>query len=45
MADLPLTTIAQAMGGNARAGFEDTLQYTKGVLADNPPLIPSRAPS
>ena len=38
-ANLPLTTIALAMGGNARTGLEDTLQFTKGVPADNPMLV------
>ena len=38
-ANLPLTTIALAMGGNARTGLEDTIQFTKGVLADNPMLV------
>src|SRR5208283_4233454 len=38
-ANLPLTTIALAMGGNARTGLEDTLQLTKGVVADNPSLV------
>jgi uncharacterized protein (DUF849 family) len=38
-ANLPLTTIALAMGGNARTGLEDTLQLTKGVMADNPSLV------
>ena len=34
--NLQLTTIALAMGGNARTGIEDTLWLSKGVLADNP---------
>jgi 3-keto-5-aminohexanoate cleavage enzyme len=37
--NLQLTTIALAMGGNARTGIEDTLWLSKGVMADNPSLI------
>ena len=32
-ANLPLTTIGLAMGGNARTGMEDTLTLEKGVPA------------
>jgi uncharacterized protein (DUF849 family) len=32
-ANLPMTTIGLAMGGNARTGLEDTLTIEKGVLA------------
>jgi 3-keto-5-aminohexanoate cleavage enzyme len=32
-ANLPMTTIGLAMGGNARTGMEDTLTLEKGVLA------------
>lgn len=38
-ANLELTTIAVAMGGNARTGLEDTLYMRKGELADNPSLV------
>jgi 3-keto-5-aminohexanoate cleavage enzyme len=38
-ANLMLTTMAIAMGGNARTGLEDLLYISKGVLADNPTLI------
>jgi uncharacterized protein (DUF849 family) len=41
-ANLELTAIALALGGNARAGLEDTLYLSKGVLADNKQLV-SRA--
>jgi uncharacterized protein (DUF849 family) len=37
--NLELTTIAVAMGGNARTGLEDTLYLRKGVLADNASLV------
>jgi len=37
--NLQLTTIALAMGGNARTGIEDTLWLSKGVLAENHLLI------
>ena len=37
--NLPITTIAIAMGGNARTGLEDTLYLSKGVLADNASLV------
>jgi len=32
--NLPLTAMALALGGNARAGMEDTLHLRRGVLAD-----------
>ena len=32
-ANLPMTTVGLAMGGNARTGMEDTLTLEKGVLA------------
>jgi 3-keto-5-aminohexanoate cleavage enzyme len=38
-ANLPITTIAVAMGGNARTGLEDTLYLRKGELADNATLV------
>jgi 3-keto-5-aminohexanoate cleavage enzyme len=38
-ANLELTTIGVAMGGNARTGLEDTLYLRKGVLADNASLV------
>jgi uncharacterized protein (DUF849 family) len=38
-ANLELTAIALALGGNARAGLEDTLYLSKGVLADNHALV------
>jgi 3-keto-5-aminohexanoate cleavage enzyme len=34
-ANLPMTTIGLAMGGNARTGMEDTLTLEKGVPADS----------
>ena len=34
-ANLPMTTIGLAMGGNARTGMEDTLTLEKGVLAES----------
>jgi len=37
--NLQLTTIALAMGGNARTGIEDTLWLSKGVYAENHLLI------
>ena len=37
--NLQLTTIALAMGGNARTGIEDTLWLSKGVMAENHLLI------
>ena len=37
--NLQLTTIALAMGGNARTGIEDTLWLSKGVLAENHLLV------
>ena len=38
-ANLPLTTMGVAMGGNARTGLEDTLYFRKGELADNASLV------
>lgn len=38
-ANLPLTTIGVAMGGNARTGLEDTLYLRKGELAGNAALV------
>lgn len=39
-ANLPLTAIGLALGGNARCGLEDTLHLRKGVLSDgNAPLV------
>ena len=38
-ANLELTAIGLAMGGNARAGLEDSLHLSKGVLADNLQLV------
>jgi len=38
-ANLELTTVAIAMGGNARTGLEDTLYMRKGELADNHRLV------
>jgi 3-keto-5-aminohexanoate cleavage enzyme len=37
--NLELTAIGLAMGGNARAGLEDTLYLRKGQLADNRQLV------
>jgi uncharacterized protein (DUF849 family) len=34
-ANLPMTTIGLAMGGNARTGMEDTLTLSKGVPAES----------
>lgn len=36
---LPLTTMAMAMGGHVRVGLEDNLYYSKGVLAENHQLV------
>ncbi|EGO65196.1 3-keto-5-aminohexanoate cleavage protein [Acetonema longum] len=33
--ELPLATVAIAMGGNVRVGFEDNVYYSRGVLADS----------
>ena len=41
-ANLEMTTIAVAMGGNARTGLEDTLYIRKGELADNASLYVQR---
>jgi uncharacterized protein (DUF849 family) len=38
-ANLQLTSIGIAMGGNARTGLEDLLYISKGVLADNVTLV------
>jgi uncharacterized protein (DUF849 family) len=38
-ANLQLSAIALALGGNARAGLEDTLYLSKGMLADNHQLV------
>ncbi len=39
-AQLPLTTMAVALGGNMRTGFEDTVYYRRGELAkDNEQLV------
>jgi len=38
-ANLELTTVAVAIGGNARTGLEDTLHMRKGELADNGRLV------
>ena len=38
-ANLELTAMGLALGGNARAGLEDTLYLRKGVLADNRQLV------
>jgi 3-keto-5-aminohexanoate cleavage enzyme len=40
--NLELTAIGLALGGNARAGLEDTLYLRKGIMADNLQLV-SRA--
>lgn len=40
---LPLTTIAVAMGGNMRTGFEDTVYYQRGELATDNEQLVSRA--
>jgi 3-keto-5-aminohexanoate cleavage enzyme len=36
---LPLATVAVAMGGHVRVGLEDNLYYTKGRLARNEELV------
>jgi 3-keto-5-aminohexanoate cleavage enzyme len=36
---LPLTTMAMAMGGHVRVGLEDNIYYSKGVLAKNFELV------
>jgi uncharacterized protein (DUF849 family) len=38
-ANLELTAMGLALGGNARAGLEDCLYMRKGVLAKNLPLV------
>jgi uncharacterized protein (DUF849 family) len=38
-ANLEITTIAVAMGGNARTGLEDTLYMKKGEFTDNASLV------
>lgn len=38
-AQLPLTTMAMAMGGHVRVGLEDNIYYSKGVLAKNSDLV------
>lgn len=38
-ANLELTTVAVAIGGNARTGLEDTLHIRKGEFADNARLV------
>lgn len=40
---LPLTTMAVAMGGNMRTGFEDTVHYQRGELAKSNEQLVSRA--
>lgn len=40
---LPLTTVAVAMGGNMRTGFEDTVHYQRGELAKDNEQLVSRA--
>jgi uncharacterized protein (DUF849 family) len=41
--NLPLTSIALALGGNARAGMEDTLHLRRGELATSNAQLVSRA--
>ena len=41
-ANLPMTTIGLAMGGNARTGMEDTLMVASHVLADSNAQLVSR---
>jgi 3-keto-5-aminohexanoate cleavage enzyme len=36
---LPLATVAIAMGGHVRVGLEDNIYYRKGVLARNEDLV------
>lgn len=36
---LPMTTMAMAMGGHVRVGLEDNIYYSKGVLAKNADLV------
>lgn len=36
---LPMTTMAMAMGGHVRVGLEDNIFYSKGVLAHNHELV------
>jgi len=40
---LPLTTMAVTMGGNMRTGFEDTVHYRKGELAESNRQLVERA--
>jgi 3-keto-5-aminohexanoate cleavage enzyme len=42
-AQLPMTTIAMAMGGHVRVGLEDNLYYSKGVLAKGSAELVERA--
>lgn len=42
-AQLPLTTMAVAMGGNMRTGFEDTVFYARGELAESNLQLVQRA--
>ncbi len=42
-AQLPLSTMAVAMGGNIRVGFEDNVYYSHGVLADSNAQLVERA--
>jgi uncharacterized protein (DUF849 family) len=41
-ANLPITAIGLAMGGNARTGMEDTLMVRRGVLATSNAELVSR---
>lgn len=41
--NLQLTAMALALGGNARAGMEDTLHFRRGVLADTNAQLVQRA--
>jgi 3-keto-5-aminohexanoate cleavage enzyme len=40
---VPLTTMAVAMGGDMRTGFEDTVHYRRGELAENNEQLVKRA--
>lgn len=42
-AQVPLTTMAAAMGGNLRVGFEDNVYYRRGELADSNTQLVERA--
>jgi 3-keto-5-aminohexanoate cleavage enzyme len=42
-AQIPITTLAVVLGGNARVGMEDNIYYSKGVLAKNNAQLVARS--